>query len=220
MTQEPHSHVPPLRLVAGTQHRGPAHRDDGQSTGRKRPAISDIDWTILMARSQDGDSAAYLRLLEEVTPYLRSLASRLLRNRQDMEDAVQDALLTLHSIRHTFDPARPFGPWLVAIAHRRFVDRLRHQGRVRARETPLTPEHETFAEPQANLDERPDRHGLHGAIDSLPPLQRQAIRLLKLNEMSLKEAAAVSGSSVASLKTATHRALQNLRKMLTDRSKS
>ncbi|MBA8907555.1 RNA polymerase sigma factor [Aminobacter ciceronei] len=220
MTQEPHSHVPPLRLVAGTQHRGLAHRDDGQSIGRKGPAISDIDWTILMARSQDGDSAAYLRLLEEVTPYLRSLASRLLRNRQDMEDAVQDALLTLHSIRHTYDPTRPFGPWLVAIAHRRFVDRLRRQGRVRARETPLTPEHETFAEPQSNLDERPDRHGLHGAIDNLPPLQRQAIRMLKLNEMSLKEAAAVSGSSVASLKTATHRALQNLRKMLTDRSQS
>ncbi|TIS57122.1 RNA polymerase sigma factor [Mesorhizobium sp.] len=220
MTQEPRSHVSPLRLVAGNQQRGPADRDDGHNVGRKKPAISDIDWTILMARTQDGDSAAYLRLLEEVTPYLRSLALRLLRNSQDIEDAVQDALLTLHSIRHTYDPTRPFGPWLVAIAHRRFVDRLRGQGRVRARETPLTPEHETFAEPQANLDERLDRHGLHDAIDNLPPSQRQAIRLLKLNEMSLKGAAAVSGSSVASLKTATHRALQNLRKMLTDRSKS
>jgi RNA polymerase sigma factor (sigma-70 family) len=220
MTREPRSRVPPLRLVAGEDHRGRADCGDGHSIEPKSPAIQDVDWTILMARSQDGDSAAYLRLLEDVTPYLRSLASRLLWNPQDIEDAVQDALLTLHSIRHTYDPTRPFGPWLVAIAHRRFVDRLRRQCRVSARETPLKPEHETFAEPQANLEDRPDRHGLHGAIDSLPPLQRQAIRLLKLNEMSLKEAAAISGSSVASLKIATHRALQKLRKMLPDRSKS
>ncbi|MGT2467816.1 sigma factor (plasmid) [Mesorhizobium atlanticum] len=47
----------------------------------------------------------------------------------------------MHSIRHTYDPARPFGPWLVAIANRRFVDRLRRQGRTRARETPPTARH-------------------------------------------------------------------------------
>jgi RNA polymerase sigma-70 factor (ECF subfamily) len=123
----------------------------------------------------------------------------------------------VHSIRRTYDPARPFGPWLVAIANRRFVDRLRRQGRLTAREAPLTAEHETFAEPQANLEEKSDRHGLE-AIDNLPPMQRQAIRLLKLKEMSLKEAATASGTSIASLKVATHRALKSLRKMLTDRS--
>jgi RNA polymerase sigma-70 factor, ECF subfamily len=52
------------------------------------------------------------------------------------------------------------------------------------------------------------------AIERLPPEQRQAIRLLKLNEMSLKEAAEASGRSIAALKVATHRAIKGLRKML------
>jgi RNA polymerase sigma-70 factor (ECF subfamily) len=172
-----------------------------------------------MARAQGGDAVAYRHLLEEVTPYLRSLAARRHSDACDIEDAVQDVLLTVHAIRNTYDPTRPFGPWLVAIANRRFVDRLRHQGRVKSRETPLTAVHETFPGHQTNVDAGiSDRRTLEGAVEKLPPGQRQAIRLLKLEEMSLKEAAAASGTSIASLKVATHRALRNLRKMLSNRS--
>jgi RNA polymerase sigma-70 factor (ECF subfamily) len=171
-----------------------------------------------MARAQEGDRASYHRLLQEITPYLRSLATRRHRDPGDIEDAVQDVLLTVHSIRQTYDPARPFAPWLVAIANRRFIDRLRRQGRTRNREIPLTAEHETFCEPQANLEESPDRYELEGAVSDLPPAQQQAVRLLKLKEMSLKEAAMVSGMSITSLKVNAHRALKSLRKMLIDRS--
>src|SRR6266487_574362 len=164
-----------------------------------------------------GSGAAYYRLLHEIVPYLRALAARRHRDPNEVEDAVQDILLTIHSIRQTYDPARPFGPWLVTIANRRFVDRLRRQGRVRARETSLTTEHETFSEPRANLEESTDRHELEGAIGHLPPRQQQAIRLLKLKEMSLKEAAVASGMSITSLKVNTHRALKSLRRMLVDR---
>ncbi len=182
------------------------------------PTIHDTDWAILMAHAQDGDRSAYRRLLREITPYLRSLAARRHRDPSDVEDAVQDVLLTVHAIRHTFDPTRPFGPWLVTIANRRFIDRLRRQGRRRDRETPLIPEHETFAEPQANLEETPDRHELEKAIDELPPMQRKAVQLLKLKEMSLKEASTASGMSIAALKVNVHRAVKRLRKILGDRS--
>lgn len=218
MSQEPHSRVPPLRLVTNDEFREQDAIHGARGVERAKPAIPDVDWTILMARAQDGDGAAYFRLLEEMTPYLRSFARRRCFDQNDIEDIVQDVLLTVHSIRHTYDPTRPFGPWLVAIANRRTVDRLRRQGRARAHETPLSPEHETFLDPQANIEERSDWRGLEGAIDNLPPTQRQAIRLLKLKEMSLKEAAAASGVSIASLKVATHRALISLRKILTDRS--
>ena len=80
------------------------------------------------------------------------------------------------------------------------------------------PEHETFSKPQANLDEGPDRHELEKAIDELPPMQRQAIQLLKLKEMSLKEASTASGMSIASLKVNVHRAVKSLRKVFVDRS--
>ena len=63
-----------------------------------------------------------------------------------------------------------------------------------------------------------DTTALHEAIEHLPPDQRQAIRLLKLKEMSLKEAALATGRSVSALKAATHRAIKSLRKILKEPS--
>jgi RNA polymerase sigma-70 factor, ECF subfamily len=181
----------------------------------KDSAASEPDWSDLMAAAQDGDSAAYRRLLEEVTPYIRSLARRRHRDAGDVEEAVQDVLLTVHAIRHTYDPKRPFGPWLVAIAKRRIVDRLRRESRRRARETTLEAARETFAMPAANLpEETMDGRALRAAVERLPPGQRQAIKLLKLQELSLSEAAVASGMSVSALKAATHRAVRSLRRLL------
>lgn len=186
--------------------------------GTAAPPPHELDWSIYMARAQAGDREAYRRLLEEIAPYLRSLAARRMQNRGDVEDAVQETLLTVHAVRRTYDPARPFGPWLVAIANRRIVDALRRRARTAARETPFDAEHETFSAPESNYHEAAsEARMLRDAVESLPAGQREAIRLLKLKEMSLKEAAAASGMSVAALKVATHRALKSLRKMLGSR---
>jgi RNA polymerase sigma-70 factor, ECF subfamily len=204
----------PLSLVSSAS----THAEAGEARHSIASGASarELDWSILMARAQDGDGEAYRRLLGDIVPYLRSLARRHHRDPGDVEDTVQDVLLTVHAIRHTYDPHRPFGPWLVAIARRRIVDRLRRQGRTRAREVALDLEHETFCAPEANLGEGEwNRRALDDAIKNLPPGQREAVRLLKLQEMSLQQAAVASGMSVAALKVAMHRALKNLRKMLT-----
>lgn len=199
-------------------------RPQGSATPDRPPMASatrtdgTLDWSIYMARTQEGDGEAYRRLLEDITPYLRALAVRQIENRSDVEDAVQDILLTIHTVRHTYDPARPFGPWLITIAKRRIIDKLRRQGRFSAHETPLDPEHETLSASETNIqDEVVDANMLRDAVERLPAGQRDAIRMLKLEEMSLKEAAAVSGMSVAALKVATHRALKNLRKIIDKR---
>ncbi|MGF6441437.1 sigma-70 family RNA polymerase sigma factor [Paraburkholderia youngii] len=174
------------------------------------------DWSVLMARAQQGDRDAYRRLLQSMTPYLLSLAIRHGVRPDAVEDVVQDILSTVHLVRHTYDPARPFGPWLLTVAMRRVVDTLRHDGRHDAREVPLDDEHETLADPTANLmEEASDARMLRETIERLPPGQRDAIRLLKLEEMSLKEAAVASGMTVAALKVAVHRGLNGLRKLLT-----
>jgi RNA polymerase sigma factor (sigma-70 family) len=176
------------------------------------------DWSVLMARAQDGDRVAYRRLLEDITPYLRSLAARHRAPSGEAEDVVQDILLTLHAVRHTYDPGRPFGPWLLAIARRRIADRLRQHGRIAAAETALGPEHETIVASGPNLYALlAGRRGLRDAIERLLPGQRQAVLLLKLRELSLKEAASESGMSVGALKVASHRALKALRAMLGSR---
>ena len=196
--------VPPLTVI-GNDRRG----------GAPASAARALDWSLLMAHAQNGDREAYRRLLIEITPYLRALAARRHHDVGDAEDAVQDILLTLHAIRHTYDPARPFAPWLVAIANHRLIDRLRRQGRVRSREAAPLSEYDTFAADQANLSEKAlQRRDLEAAVAQLSPGQRQAIRLLKLEERSLREAAALSGMSIAALKVATHRAIKRLREIL------
>ncbi len=172
------------------------------------------DWPALMARAQDGDQEAYRRLLAAIAPWLRARCRASLRDPSEAEDAMQDVLLTLHRIRHTFDPSRPFRPWLAAIAHARIVDRQRGSIRRFRRETALDVSHETFPAPPANHDETTDQTRLHAAIAHLPAAERQAVRLLKLEELSLKEASSRTGLSATALKVACHRALKRLRTLM------
>lgn len=216
---DPGRRVPSLTVIEGMRTvESAAGRGLRNPGGLSPQVIRDIEWSVLMARAQGGDADAYRRLLKEVTPYLRSLARRRHRDPGDVEDAVQDIFLTIHAVRQTYDPARPFSPWLVTIAKRRLVDRLRRQGRLRSRETALTTEHETFSIGQANIEtELSDRRELDAALNGLPAGQRRVVRLLKLEGLSLKEAAAATGMSIAALKAASHRALKSLREMLANR---
>ncbi|MCU0888173.1 MAG: sigma-70 family RNA polymerase sigma factor [Rubritepida sp.] len=172
----------------------------------------DARWSGLMAAAQEGDQAAYAILLGECLPLLRAICRARLRDAAEVEDAVQDALLTLHRVRHTYDPARPFRPWLSAIAERRALDRVRRRGRRTARETTLDDAAEIGAEGDA--EQRFAGGQLRAAVSELPPAQRTALQLTKLEQLSLQEASARSGMSVAALKVATHRAIATLRKRL------
>jgi RNA polymerase sigma-70 factor (ECF subfamily) len=169
-----------------------------------------------MAAAQDGDQAAYARLLREVVPFIRALAGRYHRAPDRIDDVVQDVLLTVHRIRHTYEPSRPFEPWLGAIVARRSIDALRRRGRTEAMEVADSKSLETFADPAANreVEQKEAAALLDSAIASLPPGQRQAIELVKIKEMSLAEASAVSGQSVGGLKVNVHRAIKSLRAML------
>jgi len=189
-----------LRLVAPAQH------TEGEQTNYE------LDWSIMMARAQSGDGDAYRRLLTAVAPYLRARALARLGSPEEAEDAVQDTLITVHEVRQSYDPGRPFGPWLVAIANRRVADRLR---RMRRRHK-LS---EAAADVVGNAPRRQDKtvldnRALEAALDDLTPEQAQAIRLLRLEEQSLADAAAQTGRSIGALKAATHRALKALRRRL------
>ena len=172
-----------------------------------------------MSASQAGERAAYERLLREITPFIRSIVRRHCDNHADIEEMVQDTLLTVHRVRHTFDPSRPFSPWLAAIASRRSIDALRRRMRVSKHETPEDGTYETFSDTAANNDMEAVRsvEEVDELLRRLPPRQREAVEALKLKEMSLKEASVASGQSVAALKVNAHRALKALRAMFQER---
>jgi len=59
-------------------------------TGPTSPSVREASWSILMARVQNGDAVAYRRLLEEIAPYVRSLAAKWCREPDEVEEIVQD----------------------------------------------------------------------------------------------------------------------------------
>ena len=175
-------------------------------------ASRDRSWSDLLAAAQAGDSDAYRAFLTAATPFVRALARRRAAGKDAAEDVVQDVLLTVHRIRHTYEPGRPVEPWLAAITARRAIDALRRSDRSGARETHHPFAYETYADPAANENETlVETEALGRLVETLPPGQREALKLVKLNQMSLAEASAVSGQSVGSLKVNVHRAIKRLR---------
>jgi RNA polymerase sigma-70 factor (ECF subfamily) len=172
----------------------------------------------LMRDAQSGNAIAYVGLLEDITPRLRRIIrrQRSFLGTEDIEDLLQDILLSLHSVRATYDHARPFMPWLMAIARNRLADGARRYSRHGAHEVQADPGTVTFpAElPNTIMEEYGDPDALRKAVSSLPTGQREAIEMLKLQEMSLRDASAASGMSIGALKVATHRAMNALRKLL------
>ena len=87
-----------------------------------------------MARAQGGDQPAYDELLRLAARDARGFVARRVGAVDWVEDVVQEALITVHKARHTYDPARPFGPWFYAIVHSRLIDALRSKKRLGSRE--------------------------------------------------------------------------------------
>jgi|SRR5215469_3817173 len=174
------------------------------------------NWGCLMARAQDGDRYAYRALLTAITPYIRALARRALRDAADIDEVVQDVLLTLHEIRHTFDPNRPFAPWFATIARRRIVDRVRFNANHTAQKMASTAALLTETPSGTGEPHQEEQERLCEAINALPARQRRAIELLKLRGLTLREVSQQTGMSIGSLKAATHRALKTLRRLLSE----
>ncbi|NIF23722.1 sigma-70 family RNA polymerase sigma factor [Candidatus Pantoea multigeneris] len=167
-------------------------------------------WPVLMARAQAGDQTAYNQLLHALVPVIRALARKKIYDDALTEDVVQEALITVHHVRHTYDPTRPFMPWLAAIVRARAVDALRKNGRHLRWEVQddeadaAVASHEPAAEQEEVLE-----HALH----QLPLRQREMVEMVHLRELSLAEAALQHNLSVSAVKSLLHRALLNLRRL-------
>jgi RNA polymerase sigma-70 factor (ECF subfamily) len=172
------------------------------------PAATDPHgWGALMIAAQAGEAGPYRRLLAELRPWLVRYFNRRLPP-SSVEDAVQETLIAIHAKRHTFSPDRPFGPWLAGIARYKWIDRLRIAGRHAADELPetlSTPDHESAVTSAL---------ALRGLLANLKTPQADVIRLVKLEGLSIEEAAARTGQSAALVKVNIHRGLARLAKIV------
>ena len=185
--------------------------------------LRDLRLSAWMAAAQEGDAAAYQALLRDCVPLIASLARNQGVRGDAVDDAVQDTLVTIHRARASYDPARPFMPWLTAIAQRRAIDLLRQSGRRRDREVHDEASYEAYADAGqdagAAIEEVQRASHLRSVIEELPPRQREAVQRLGLAEETLEEASRSTGRSKIALKVNLHRALKTLRvKLAGDRS--
>jgi RNA polymerase sigma factor (sigma-70 family) len=157
----------------------------------------------LMMRSQRGDKQAYAVLLEQTSRWLARFFSNKIAA-DAVDDLVQDTLMSVHRKLSSYDPTRPFLPWLAAIARYRWVDRLRQ-----------TYKHEASA---LDFDISQDSHedavaakiSIGRLLDQLPDGQATAIKLVKIEGLSISEACRQTGQTESLVKVNIHRGLKKL----------
>jgi RNA polymerase sigma factor (sigma-70 family) len=162
-----------------------------------------------MKLMQDGDRDACRALLDDVGPALTRFLSRRIADPNELEDVYQDVFMALYEARRSYQPDRPFEPWLFAIARNVAADHARRQfSRAKWEELTADPPEVPHTDPLASP---PD---LESVLERLPPAQREAFSLLKLDGMSVEVAAARTGISPGALKVRAHRAYRALKRIL------
>ncbi|GMN02068.1 sigma-70 family RNA polymerase sigma factor [Erythrobacter sp. MTPC3] len=158
----------------------------------------------LMASAQEGDKAATNVLLTEVGMWLERYFRRRVPPHQ-IDDLVQEVLIAFYTKRATFDPARPFLPWLAAIARYRWVDHLRKVYKHDSQE---------LMDDDASQDSEEEvvlaRVSLDRLFVQLTDKQAEAIELVKIGGLSIKEASEKTGQSESLVKVNIHRGLRKL----------
>jgi RNA polymerase sigma factor (sigma-70 family) len=165
--------------------------------------VADSGWSALMVAAQEGDAVAYRTLLTEVGAWLQRYFARRMPP-SFVDDTVQDTLLAIHQKRHTYDPARPFEFWLAAVARHKWIDRLRAQKRA-----PTEVLHDGIAIADHG-DAVTSAWSLEALLRQIKPAQAEVIRLVKLQGLSIEEAAARTGQSASLVKVNIHRGLGRL----------
>jgi RNA polymerase sigma-70 factor (ECF subfamily) len=181
-------------------------------------ALDGVALEALMERYCNGDRKAFEELFSRLAPKVNVLLLRLSRNRELAEELTQVTFLKVHRARETYVPGSKVFSWVMAIARNVYIDAYR-KNRVKRRHETLTDEG-VLPEPArvsytegASLGSLSDEEQklIQDTIDNLPPTQREALIMLKVEGMSLKQVAEVTGASVAAVKVRAFRAYEALR---------
>lgn len=168
----------------------------------------------LALRVQAGDRDAFETLVRRYLRPLHGVAASLLAEEADVEDAVQDAFLRTLDRIATYDPERPFGPWLYQIARNVARNRWTQSQR---RRTEMLPEWglEALApDPEAALDRAETGRLLEREIERLPEQRRTAFRLIDVEGYEVREVAGLMGLSAGTVRSHLHHARHALRRAL------
>lgn len=173
-----------------------------------------------MERYAAGDDAAFGELYDLLAPRLHGYLVRQTRDQARAEDLVQQTFLQMHRARGSFLRGAEVTPWAFAIARRLMIDGFRRSKREVLRSTDEGRDDGDPVDDAPAADElvqgRQVAVRIAFELAKLPENQRVAFELIKQEELSLAEAAAVLGTTVSAVKLRAHRAYETLRKALGD----
>lgn len=163
----------------------------------------------LLVRGLSGEAASYEAFLRELSAFLRAfLRGRLMRVPDEVEDLVQETLLAVHNQRHTYDAAQPLTAWVHAIARYKLIDFLRRRAGREAMNDPLGDEDDLLA--TSDEEAREARRDMAVLLAKLPDRHRLPIQHVKIEGLTVAEAAMLTGMSESAVKVGIHRGLKAL----------
>ncbi|MFT6077744.1 MAG: RNA polymerase sigma-70 factor (ECF subfamily) [Lentimonas sp.] len=162
----------------------------------------------LMIAGLVGDQIAYKEFLTKATFQLRFVVARKITS-ADVEDVLQEILISIHKARHTYDGQRPIMPWLMAIANFRITDYLRkYYSQMRHKTTDIAELENILA------DVTKDDIGSEYKGDLLVDVDqkhKKILHMLHIEGYTAKEVAARIGMGESAVKVAAHRAIKKIR---------
>lgn len=163
----------------------------------------------LMCRGLEGDAKAHAALLSAAADLLRKFFNRRLGGAAShTEDLVQETLISIHTRRATWDRARPLLPWLYAVARYRLIDFFRAMN---IRQTvPLDDADEPAVLPDAIASDA--ARDISRLLAALPERQRELVRMIRIDGLSVEEAASRLGMTGAAVKVSVHRGIKAMQR--------
>ncbi|WP_442956514.1 RNA polymerase sigma factor SigW [Paenibacillus sp. YIM B09110] len=173
--------------------------------------------------SLKGDQGAFAELVSLYQDKLFHMAYRMLNNRQESEDVVQDTFLRVYKNLDRYDETLKFSTWIYRIATNLCIDRLRKRKPVYSLDAESS-EHEGLdgysmipsddRTPETELMLSDTQRIIHQAIETLPPKYKTVMALRYMQDLSLQEIGDIMDMPVTTIKTRVHRGREFLRKKL------
>ncbi|MGG1519944.1 RNA polymerase sigma factor SigW [Paenibacillus oryzisoli] len=173
--------------------------------------------------ARNGDRNAFAELVELYKDKIFHLAYRMLNNKQEAEDAVQETFLRVYTNLHRYDENQKFSTWIFRIGTNLCIDKLRRRRNTYSLDAEMSDgEGADFYAMLPSDDDTPEEQlivsetqaQIHRAIASLPEKYKSVVVLRYLHDMSLQEISDVLDMPVTTIKTRVHRGREYLRKKL------
>ncbi len=164
--------------------------------------------TALLLAGLGGDQAAYAKFLSAITPMLRRMVGRRLAS-SEVEDVVQEVLISIHKARHTYNGERPIMPWLASIASFRITDHLRrHYSQMRHQSVDIADYENILSDVTENTS---DTESVNELMEDVPEKHKKILMLMHVEGYTAKEVGVQMGMNESAVKVAAHRAIKKIR---------